>query len=140
MRPVDESGGDAACWAHLFEDPDSDPQFAPVDLPAIANAAAIRGPVWTTASEDLNVNLVVVRAGEGIAEHVNTELDVLIVGISGEGIVNVNGESHPLTAGQLVLVPKGAVRSTRAATDRFAYLTCHRRRSGLFPTLRVPIS
>ena len=135
MRPINESGGDAACWAHLFEDPDGPPQFTPVDLSAIAGESSGRGPVWTAKSDDLNVNLVSMRAGEGIADHVNTELDVLIVGVSGEGVIGVNGESHSLGPGQLVLIPKGAVRSTRAATDRFAYLTCHRRRRELIPSV-----
>lgn len=135
MPPVDESGGDPACWAHLFEDPDGAPQFTPVDLPELAAASDSRGPIWTAASDDLNINLVHFRAGEGVSDHVNTELDVLIIGVAGEGVITINGESHPLFAGQLVLVPKGAVRSARATGERLAYLTCHRRRSGLFPTV-----
>jgi mannose-6-phosphate isomerase-like protein (cupin superfamily) len=135
MRPVDEAGGDAACWAHLFDDPDGDPQFTPVDLPAIATRSHGRGPVWTAASDDLNVNLMHFRAGEGVADHVNTELDVLMIGVAGEGLITINGELHPFGPGQLVLVPKGAVRSARATGDHLAYLTCHRRRAGLVPTV-----
>lgn len=141
MTPAEVTGGDPACWAHLFEnEEDGAPGVVPVDLRAIAREAARRGPAWTSAGDDLNVNLLVFNAGEGVADHANTELDVLIVGVSGEGVLRVNGETHALTAGMAVVVPKGAVRSTRASSDRFAYLTCHRRRGGLFPTLPVPIS
>ena len=135
MRPEDELGGDPACWAHIFEDTDGASTISPEDLPAIALAADTRGPAWTSQSDDLNVNLLVFPAGEGVADHVNTELDVLVIGVAGDGVIKVNGEAHALAAGQLILVPKGAVRSTRATSERFAYLTCHRRRAGLFPTL-----
>src|SRR5262245_48589235 len=104
-----------------------------VDLAAIAQAAAGRGPAWTLRSEDLDLNLLVFTAGEGVAEHVNEEVDVLIVGVAGEGEVTINEALHPLSTGQVVLVPKGTRRSTRAAGERFAYLTCHRRRAGLWP-------
>jgi quercetin dioxygenase-like cupin family protein len=50
------------------------------------------------------------------------------VGVAGSGIVRVSGEEHPLSAGALVFVPKGAGRSTLALSDGFAYLTVHRRR------------
>ncbi len=55
----------------------------------------------------------------------NGEVDVLIVGVSGVGSVAVQGRCYGLRAGVVVLVPKGAMRSTRSD---FAYLTVHRRR------------
>jgi mannose-6-phosphate isomerase-like protein (cupin superfamily) len=138
MRVTDEAcGGDPPCWAHLFEEEagGADPDRAgAVDLAALARDAAGRGPAWTLRSEDLDVNLLVFGAGEGVAEHVNGEVDVLLVGVAGEGVVAVDGRPHPLGAGQAVLIPKGARRSIRAAGERFAYLTCHRRRQGLWPT------
>lgn len=129
----DECGGDAPCWAHLFEDADASASAA-VDLAAIAGSAAGRGPAWTLRSDDLDINLLVFGLGEGIDEHLNDELDVLLVGIAGAGVVTIDGQPHPLAAGQAVLVPKGARRSIRAYAERFAYLTCHRRRAGLLPT------
>ena len=135
MKPIDDHGGDPACWAHIFELDENDAAAtAPTDLPAITREAADRGPAWTGLCDDLNVTLLVFHAGEGVADHVNTELDVLIVGITGEGLVKVNGEAHVLAVGAAIIVPKGAVRSTRATTAHFSYLTCHRRRGGLIPT------
>lgn len=132
----DDVGGDPPCWAHLLEEEgDGDTASGPpvVDLTALARAAVEQGAAWSTQSDDLNVNLVVFSNGEGVEGHVNREVDVLIVAIAGDGILKVDGVHRPLRAGQAVIVPKGAQRAIRSASDPFAYLTCHRRRAGLWP-------
>lgn len=91
------------------------------------------GPVWTHTSADLNVNLVTFDRGQGVPAHVNAEVDVLLVIVAGEGIVELDGVAHPIRAGQLCLVPKGVERSIRSSGGPLAYLTCHRRRGGLWP-------
>lgn len=129
-------GGDAACWAHQFEDETGDAGDRRVtNLIAHARNGFTRGPVWTAQSDDLNVNLLVFHRGQAVEEHVNSEVDVLLVGVDGEGVVSIDGEPYALPPGHTVIVPKGARRSTRVMGDRFAYLTCHRRRAGLIPTV-----
>jgi mannose-6-phosphate isomerase-like protein (cupin superfamily) len=108
-----------------------------VDLAALAQESTIRQPVWAYQSADLNVNLLVWSADEGVVEHVNSEVDVLLVGIAGDGLVEVDGTTHPLRAGQALIIPQGARRAIRSTGGRFAYLTCHRRRAGLWPR-RLP--
>jgi quercetin dioxygenase-like cupin family protein len=103
------------------------------DLAALANSAPAPGAIWTRQSEDLDINLLVFASGEGVAEHVNTEVDVLLVGVTGAGAVTIDGTSHILRAGQALVIAKGARRSTRGVSASFAYLTCHRRRGGLWP-------
>jgi quercetin dioxygenase-like cupin family protein len=100
------------------------------NLNELAAAAGGRaGVVWKLeGSRDLNANLVRFDAGGGVGEHVNEELDVVFVGVAGSGLVRVDGEEHPLSAGTLVFVPKGAKRSTVALSEGFTYLTFHRRR------------
>jgi quercetin dioxygenase-like cupin family protein len=132
-------GGDAACWAHMFEQEPEEQAAEPaapklVDLMGTAKAATRSGPAWTGVSDDLNVNLLVFQPGEGVAEHVNAEVDVLVIGIRGVGIIAVDGVEHPLRAGGAILIPKGARRGTQAGDEALAYLTCHRRRAGLWPT------
>ena len=61
---------------------------------------------------------------------------MIVVGVSGSGIVTVDREDHALSAGVLVFVPKGARRSTVSASEDFAYLTVHRRRGPLQIGLR----
>ena len=154
MNDPEPEGGDPACWAHLFDEEitgmenetedrarSSDPagQHASaaegvVDLAALTRAASVPGAAWSHASEDLHVNLLVFAAGEGVTEHVNDEVDVLLVGIAGTGAVTVGGTHHILSAGQALVIPKSARRSTKGVNAPFAYLTCHRRRAGLWPS------
>jgi mannose-6-phosphate isomerase-like protein (cupin superfamily) len=103
-----------------------------IDLATLANGEP-RQPAWAYAGEDLNANLLVFDAGDGVPEHVNLEVDVLVVGIAGAGTVTVDDEIFTLAAGRALAIPKGARRGTQATSARFAYLTCHRRRGGLWP-------
>lgn len=133
-------GGDSACWAHLFADAlgfgdDVAMPAAAVDLGTIARAEGGQGSVWTQESADLDVNLLVFPHGAGVAEHVNDEVDVLLVGVAGEGVVDLDGTSVAIRPGHALVIPQGARRGTRALSDRFAYLSCHRRRGGLRPRL-----
>jgi quercetin dioxygenase-like cupin family protein len=109
-----------------------------VNLKAIAAPAGDRvGVIWALdTSSDLNANLVRFGAGQGVEEHVNDEVEVIVLGVSGSGIVAVDREEHYLSAGILVFIPKGARRSTVSASEDFAYLTVHRRRGPLHIGLR----
>jgi mannose-6-phosphate isomerase-like protein (cupin superfamily) len=100
-----------------------------VDLAGVASAERGLGVVWTQeGSENLNTNLVRFEAGEGVGIHVNDEVDVVFVGVSGSGTVVVEGEKFALEPGRMVFVPKGCLRATRSASGEFAYLSIHRRR------------
>ena len=105
----------------------------PVNLAAlVAFAAGREGTIWSIeASPDLNVNLVRFGVGRGVGDHANDEVDVVFVGVSGTGVVEVDGCEHALEAEKLVFVPKGARCSTRGASEEFAYLTIHGRRGPL---------
>ena len=138
MGMDDETGGDAACWSHLFDDyPDSG---APLDLMDFARTAEGHGPIWTKQTTDLNINLLRFNRGEGVAEHVNSEVDVLILSVAGFGSVTIDGAIHDLPAGALIVIPKGARRSIAVTGETFAYVTCHRRRAGLMPVVKPAAS
>lgn len=127
--------GDPACWAHLFEGDDVAAVAPPravvtADLAALAAAARSAVP-WSTQSADLSINLLAFAAGDGVAPHVNSEVDVLLVGVAGEGAVSVDDATIPLQPGGLILIPAGRRRGIQAGSARFAYLSCHRARSGL---------
>lgn len=104
-----------------------------VDLLALARSSADEGPIWSHAGDDLNANLVRLTAGEGVGGHVNGEVDVLLVGVLGAGIIEVDGRWHDLGAGQALVIPKGTCRAITAGDEGFAYLSCHRRRPALWP-------
>jgi quercetin dioxygenase-like cupin family protein len=99
-------------------------------------AAGGSGAVSNLETEDLDINLVRFEAGAGVASHVNREVDVLMVVIQGEGILVEGDLEHALRAGQAALIPKGVERAVRSAGDTaFAYLSIHRRRRRLWPTV-----
>ena len=152
MIDEEDYGGDPPCWAHLFDEEsigmeneqedgaESSATAFPttgqgqiVDLAALARSAIAPGAIWTQQSQDLNVNLLVFASGEGVAEHVNAEVDVLLVGITGAGIVTIDGSRQVVSAGDAIVIPKGANRGVQSTSDPFAYLSCHRRRGGLWP-------
>ncbi len=111
------------------------PEILTLDgVPAPGTAPHLLGSL---ASDDLNVNLMRFADHEGIDEHVNREVDVLIVGLDGEGIVTVDSTDTTLGAGQATIIPKGTRRSIRSNGERFAYLTCHGQRRGMMPTIRA---
>lgn len=94
------------------------------------------GVMWSGGGEDLNVNLVELAPATAIGMHVNTEVDVLLVGVSGSGVVETGAaaegaevDTHRLAPGVLVEIPKGARRSIAAGDAApLRYLSIHRRR------------
>jgi quercetin dioxygenase-like cupin family protein len=100
-----------------------------VDLSDVAaNAGARVGVIWTLdASNDLNANLVRSCIGQGVGEHVNKEVEVVVLGVSGSGIVTVDREEHALSAGILAFIAKGVRRSTVSTSEDFVYPTVRHR-------------
>lgn len=87
------------------------------------------GARWGTETSDLNATLVAWPLGSGVAEHVNDEVDVIMVVITGEVRVEVDGDTHDLRARHLLTIPKGARRRVEVLSDEAAYLNVHRRRT-----------
>jgi quercetin dioxygenase-like cupin family protein len=90
-----------------------------------------RGPVWGAASEDLNATILAWPAGEGPAEHVNAERDVLYVCLAGAALLTAGAEERELSPGEALIVPKGSARKLVAGADGVRYLTAHLRRPPL---------
>lgn len=107
-------------------------KFESIDLAGLAETSGT-GPRWGTETEDFNATMLVWREGEGVAAHSNDELDVLMIGISGVGEVMVDGKSHELKAGMILVVPKGSERAIRAISPTLGYLNVHKRRKKLMP-------
>ena len=100
-----------------------------VNLKDVAATADDRaGVIWTLDMIcDLNANLVRFGTGHGVEEHINDEVELIVVGVLGSMIVRVDREDLTLSAGIRVFIPKGARRSTVSTSEAFAYLTVHRR-------------
>jgi quercetin dioxygenase-like cupin family protein len=111
------------------------PTSEPFDL---AGAPRGTGPLWGMQSDELNATLLEWPPGGGVAAHVNDDLEVLIVALAGSARVALGGDEHELSAGQLLLVPRGRSRAVTAGPDGVRYLSVHRRRGPLLPGATRP--
>lgn len=102
----------------------------PVDLGALLGGEG-DGVHWTLAdASDLNANLVHLGPGSAVEEHVNREVDVLLVIVDGGGTVVLDGDVHHLVPRSAIHLPRGSTRRIAAGADGLWYLTVHRRRGG----------
>ncbi len=104
------------------------------DVGELLRHARHDGPIWSLNCEQLNVNLMRLSTGAGIPEHTNDALDVLLAVYEGEGELVVEGATHRLGPGVVVVVPRGARRGLRCLRGPLVYLTAHRQRGGLMPS------
>jgi len=103
-----------------------------IDLLEAAREAA-SGPAWGHECEDLDLTLLKWFADEGVAEHVNEEVDVVMVVLSGEGVVTIGGLPEHARSGSAFVIPKGVPRAIRATSKELIYLNVHKRRRRLMP-------
>lgn len=99
-----------------------------LDAPPLQHDGGVR---WFAAPGDLNVTLVEWQGGAGVAQHVNDELDVLLVLRRGSCVVMVDSEPQALFPGDIIVVPCGARRSIEAGIGGVSYLSVHRNRGPL---------
>ncbi|HET9442794.1 MAG TPA: hypothetical protein VFO65_05685 [Acidimicrobiales bacterium] len=104
-------------------------RFEVVDLTGLATSGD--GVAWSTSPEGLHVNLVALGPRGEMAEHVNAEVDVVVVVVAGEATVTVEGRAHRLAGGSAGVVPRGARRAVAAGPGGARYLSIHRRRAPL---------
>jgi quercetin dioxygenase-like cupin family protein len=83
------------------------------------------------ASSDLNATLLVWPPDYELAEHQNTELDVLLIVLDGGGVALVDEQEHALSPGNALLIPKGSSRAIRAGAAGVRYVSVHSRRGPL---------
>ena len=112
-----------------------DPPSLVIDLPQLCSAASSSGQKWAHESEDLDVTLLSWKPGKSIEAHVNNEVDVVLIGVAGSGIVTIEDDQHLLHPGSLLLIAKGKRRAMQGGDEWWGYLSVHRRRRGLMPTV-----
>ena len=101
-----------------------------VDLDSAGSGSG--GAVWSLPhGGDLDANLIRLDAGAVIGEHVNREVDVLLIVRSGTGELTLDGSGQRLAADSLALIPRGASRAVAAGPEGITYLSVHRRRGPL---------
>jgi quercetin dioxygenase-like cupin family protein len=95
-----------------------------------------RGPQWGMQSPDLNATLLAWPAGSGFAEHRNDERDVLVIVLEGSAVIELGGVAHDVGEHELLLLPRGSLRSLTAGPLGVRYLSVHTRRAPLLPSSR----
>jgi len=106
-----------------------------IDAQLFASETAARdgGVLWGWASEDLNCTLLSWPRGGGVASHISSEVDVVMLVLEGSGEVIDDGEVFTLAAPRALLIPKGRERAIKSTSERFTYLSVHKKRRGLMP-------
>ena len=94
--------------------------------------------VWQPETNDLHMNVLVLREGEQIAKHVNQVLDVIVTCLRGSGTISINQDEVEVEPGSIVLIPQGAERVIQAGSGGMVYTTVHRKRGGIMPTVNRP--
>ena len=106
-----------------------------IDLLEACRAVSHDGPQWAHECEDLDLTLLSWQNDKRIEAHINAEVDVVWIGVEGEGIATIDGATHKMRPGVTLLIPKGCERAMQSTSERFSYLSVHRRRRGLMPTI-----
>ncbi|MFK4147045.1 hypothetical protein [Streptomyces sp. NPDC004065] len=106
------------------------------DVGALAGGSSdASGVVWRLAESgrQLDANVVRLAPNRRVDTHTEHDLDVLLLVVSGGGLLGSGTADEPrqLTEGSLVWLPRGSTRSITAGPDGIAYVTVHRRRPGL---------
>jgi quercetin dioxygenase-like cupin family protein len=103
------------------------------DLYAVAAEPAAAAVRWkhTESGRQLDANVVRLGADAEVGLHRETELDVLLLVVGGEGTLRFGSRHIELRPGLLVDLPHGSSRSLHAGAEGLSYLTVHRRRPGM---------
>ncbi|MGW5664140.1 hypothetical protein ACWEWG_29370 [Streptomyces sp. NPDC003758] len=119
------------------------PDGTPVDTPVPRLLCDIRalagmtpesaGAVWKLAESgrQLDANLIRLPARQRVDTHTEPDLDVLLLVVTGDGVLGGPDGPRPLAEGTLLWLPHGSTRSVTAGEDGLSYLTVHKRRPGM---------
>lgn len=91
------------------------------------------GVLWKLAESgrQLDANVIRLPADEHIGTHAEPDLDVLVLVVTGDGVMDTPEGVLPLVEGALLWLPHGSTRSITAGSQGLAYVTVHRRRPGM---------
>ena len=91
------------------------------------------GALWRLAEDErqLDANLIRLPAGHRIEVHREPDVDVLVVVLTGGGTVRTDEGTLALAPHALLWLPHGSQRAIEAGSRGLAYLTVHRKRTGM---------
>lgn len=92
--------------------------------------------VWQPDTDELHMNVLVLRADEQIDKHVNQVLDVIVTCLRGSGTITIDQQQTDVESGSIVLIRQGSERVIQAGPNGMIYTTVHRKRGGIMPTTK----
>lgn len=100
---------------------------------AFAASAAEAGSAWRLEPPErsLDANVIVLPAGDEIRTHIGPALDVLIVVLSGSGVLEIESGDVRLEPGGIVWLPARSQRRFIAGGEGLRYFSVHQRKPGL---------
>lgn len=115
----------------------SSPRAEVVDVAALlaTRPDGDRAVLWS-AGNQLQTNVVSLAPGARIDAHAEPALDVTLAVLVGALELGQDGLVVDVRAPAVVVLPAGARRSLTAGPDGVSYLTAHRPRTGMLPTVR----
>lgn len=98
-----------------------------------AGSGESSGALWRLAEDErqLDANLIRLPAGHRIELHREPDVDVLLVALAGDGTVHTDQGALALAPHALLWLPHGSQRALEAGARGLAYLTVHRKRTGM---------
>lgn len=88
-----------------------------------------QGVNWTLEnSDELNINLVHLNPNEELGSHINSQVEVAVLVLQGQGLVTIESQSHELKPLSLILIPKETTRIIQASETGLDYLAIHKRK------------
>lgn len=133
-RPHHTDGDDASPNARAPQATSEPTPRRLCDVQALAGAdPAHAGALWKLAEpgRQLDANVVHLPTGQRVETHAEPDLDVLLLVVSGGGVLETPAHAEPLAPGALFWLPHGSTRSLTAGEGGLSYLTVHRRRPGM---------
>jgi quercetin dioxygenase-like cupin family protein len=122
-----------------YDDPPAADEPLVVDLNT--ETVGSSGAVWSLPhGGDLDANLVSFDAKQGVDEHVNDDVDVLMVVLSGGGELRIGSVVSSLGPNHVALIPKGFARSITAGSAGISYMSVHRQRGPLTIADHPPVN
>lgn len=111
-----------------------------VNIRELPEDTATAGAIWSIAprERDLDSNIISLPPDDTIETHAGPSLDVLIHVLAGDGVLISELGEQPLSAGDLVFLPRQSHRGFRAGSSGLRYLTVHRKRAALVLTTSPP--
>lgn len=112
--------------------------LADLDWVLAQSAPMASGAVWRLEETDrqLDANLIRLCPDQVVDLHQEPDVDVLLLPLAGGGTLRTDTEVIALAPHALIWLPHGSRRALQAGSEGLAYLTVHRKRTGL--TIRLP--